>query len=84
MSNKLVKIKQREDSLSIDPKLGVIESIANHPRLLSAEELAEALAMSPKTLYAQAKNGSMPAIRIGQCVRFDPRHVADWLKQRVA
>ncbi|SDE83634.1 helix-turn-helix domain-containing protein [Terriglobus roseus] len=71
-------------SLKIDPQLGVIASIAIHPHMLSAEELASALSMSPKTIYSQAKNGTLPAIRIGQCVRFDPKHVAEWLSKRVA
>jgi excisionase family DNA binding protein len=63
----------RTARLTIDPAFGVIESIARHPRMLSAEDLADALAMSPKTIYAQARSGKLPAVRIGQSVRFAPQ-----------
>jgi hypothetical protein len=28
-----------------------------------------------------AKTGRIPSFRVGTCVRFDPRKVADWLKK---
>jgi excisionase family DNA binding protein len=51
-------------------------------RALTAEELASLLAVSKVTIFKQAKAGRIPCFRIGTCVRFDPRAVANWLRQR--
>jgi excisionase family DNA binding protein len=49
---------------------------------LTATELAEWLAVSRITVFKLAKAGRIPSFRIGTCVRFDPREVAKWLRQR--
>ena len=60
-------------------------SIADHlescPRALGASELAELLAVSKVTIFKLAKAGRIPSFRVGTCVRFDPRKVADWLRK---
>jgi excisionase family DNA binding protein len=48
---------------------------------LTAVELAELLAVSRITIFKQAKAGRIPSFRIGTCVRFDPRAVANWLRK---
>lgn len=48
----------------------------------SASELAELLGCSGKHIYALAKAGRMPHMRIGGMIRFDPRVTADWLRER--
>jgi excisionase family DNA binding protein len=48
----------------------------------SASELAELLGCSGKHIYALAKTGRMPHLRIGGMIRFDPRVTADWLRER--
>jgi len=50
-------------------------------RALTAEELAEMLTVSRITIFKQAKAGRIPSFRIGTCVRFDPRAVAQWLRR---
>ena len=47
---------------------------------LTANELAEILGVSPKTLFKRAKAHTVPCFRVGTCVRFDPVHVARWLR----
>jgi excisionase family DNA binding protein len=79
-----VKKKPKSNDLVIDTALGIIGSISQHPHLLDAAELAEALNMSPKTIYAIAKSGTLPAVRIGQSIRFDPPAVAKWLRSNAA
>jgi hypothetical protein len=32
------------------------------------------------TIFKQAKAGRIPSFRIGTCVRFDPKIVANWLR----
>lgn len=49
----------------------------------SASELAELLGCSGKHIYALAKSGRMPHLRIGGMIRFDPRATAEWLRERV-
>ena len=39
------------------------------------------LAVSRITIFKQAKAGRIPSFRIGTCVRFDPRAVAQWLRR---
>jgi excisionase family DNA binding protein len=47
---------------------------------LTANELANILAVSHVTIFKQAKAGRIPSFRIGTCVRFDPIVVAKWLR----
>lgn len=49
---------------------------------LTAVELANLLAVSRITVFKQAKAGRIPCFRIGSCVRFDPRAVAQWLRRK--
>lgn len=49
-------------------------------RALTANELAEMLTVSKITVFKQAKAGRIPSFRVGTCVRFDPRSVAQWLR----
>jgi excisionase family DNA binding protein len=48
---------------------------------LTAAELATLLALSRITVFKLAKAGRIPCFRIGSCVRFDPRSVANWLRK---
>jgi excisionase family DNA binding protein len=48
---------------------------------LTADELARVQSVSRITIFKQAKAGRIPSFRIGTCVRFDPRAVANWLRQ---
>lgn len=50
------------------------------PKLLTAEELAAVLKLNPQTLYRLARQGVIPAIRIGKkSLRFDPIKVRESL-----
>ncbi len=46
----------------------------------TVEALAELLEVSAKFLYAQIKQGSLPAYRIGPMLRLDPKTTAAWLR----
>jgi excisionase family DNA binding protein len=50
-------------------------------RALTADELAGMLTVSRITIFKQAKAGRIPSFRIGTCVRFDPKMVAQWLRE---
>jgi excisionase family DNA binding protein len=52
--------------------------------MLTVKELAPLLAMSPKTLYARVERGTLPAVRSGSLIRFDPYLTAEWLRSQSA
>jgi excisionase family DNA binding protein len=60
--------------------LSLADRIERMGHALTAEELAKVLAVSKITIFKQAKAGRIPSFRIGTCVRFDPRAVAQWLR----
>jgi len=49
--------------------------------LLTADELAKALKVSPTWIYERSRTGSLPTHRIGRYVRFDFWEVLDTLKK---
>ncbi len=54
-------------------------------RLLTAQEVAAELSVTPRWVYGQVAEHAMPAYRVGQrALRFDRQAVAAWLEaQRV-
>jgi len=62
--------------------LFLAEQIAMIGHALTANELADILAVSHATIFKQAKAGRIPSFRIGTCVRFDPKTTADWLRKQ--
>jgi excisionase family DNA binding protein len=59
----------------------VFEGLAKCDRLLTARELGDILAISPKTLYNYVTRGMIPYFKIETNVRFRARDVAEWLRQ---
>jgi len=59
----------------------VFERLNRCNRLLAAKELADILAISPKTLYSYVTRGMIPYFKIESNVRFRARDVSDWLRQ---
>lgn len=51
---------------------------------MTAEELAALLNVSEKTIYRWSKSGSLPSVRLGTLVRFEPASVTLWLRDRGA
>ena len=60
--------------------LSLADQIERRECALTAEELSQMLNVSKITVFKQAKAGRIPPFRIGTCVRFDPRAVAQWLR----
>lgn len=48
-------------------------------RLWTAEEVAEYLGMHPQTVYAKARKGEIPSLKIGQARRFRPEEIDEWV-----
>jgi putative molybdopterin biosynthesis protein len=50
------------------------------PWLYTSKQAAAALCISERTLYALAKSGELPAVRVGRAVRYDPADLRAWLE----
>jgi excisionase family DNA binding protein len=59
----------------------ITDRIEQTGHAITANELSKILAVSHVTIFKQAKAGRIPSFRIGTCVRFDPRAVANWLRK---
>ena len=68
------------DCLAVSPN--IVALIEGREQAWSAGELAKLIGCTGKHIYAMAKSGRMPHLRIGGMVRFDPATTAEWLRQR--
>jgi excisionase family DNA binding protein len=50
-------------------------------RLLTADELAELLGMKTEWVWAQARAGRIPHVRLGRYRRFRESAVEEWLRE---
>lgn len=75
-----VRLRQTLPTVSERRPLTLADRIERMGRALTAQELARILNVSKITIFKQAKAGRIPNFRIGTCVRFDPRAVANWLR----
>jgi excisionase family DNA binding protein len=60
----------------------LVEELRARKGLLTVNELAELLSAHPMTLYKWVKRGTIPFLRVGSGVRFDPRAISLWLQRR--
>lgn len=50
--------------------------------LIAPEELAAGLRVARVTIYAWIRRGTIPHLKIENCVRFDPQEIGEWLKSK--
>jgi excisionase family DNA binding protein len=62
--------------------MSLADQIEKIGRALTAEELSKLLSVSRVTIFKQAATGRIPSFRVGTCVRFDPKAVANWLRSQ--
>ena len=72
-----------KDAGSLDP-VDVFDRLARSPNLLTARELADLLAVSPKTIYSYVARNLIPHYKIAASVRFRARDIAEWLRSHAA
>jgi excisionase family DNA binding protein len=60
--------------------MSIADQIEKIGRALTAQELSRLLSVSRVTIFKQAAAGRIPSFRVGTCVRFDPKAVANWLR----
>jgi excisionase family DNA binding protein len=78
----LVLLGRTIPSSEVSTPITLVEQIARMDHALTADDLAKLLAVSRITIFKQAKAGRIPSFRIGTCVRFDPKIVAEWLRRQ--
>src|SRR5579884_845969 len=67
-----------------DWTLDIPSRIERRGRALTVKELAELIHLSTKQIYALVQGGKVPFYRIDGAIRFDPHHIAEWLRARAA
>ena len=48
--------------------------------MLTADQVAEILAVSKARVYELARQGILPQVRLGREIRFNPERLAEWIK----
>jgi len=61
--------------------MSIADQIEKIGHALTAEDLSQLLSVSKVTIFKQAAAGRIPCFKVGTCVRFDPRAVAQWLRK---
>lgn len=51
------------------------------PMLLTTRQAAWRLNISERTLYSYTQSGSIPVVRIGRAVRYDPADLRAWIER---
>ena len=75
------KLNVRRLDIGADFPRSLPEQLENMVHALTAKTLAQLLQVSQVTIYKLAKAHKLPSFRVGTAVRFDPRAVAQWLRQ---
>jgi excisionase family DNA binding protein len=75
-----VAVIESQDARSVPHS--IMSRIGARKTALTATELAAFLSVSPEQIYKLTKKGTLPSIRIGTSIRYDPRKTAEWLKSR--
>ena len=51
-------------------------------RLSTAKEISQLLSVPPTWVYAEARKGAIPHVRLGRYVRFDRAEIERWIAER--
>jgi excisionase family DNA binding protein len=60
----------------------LVQKLRARMGLLTIAEVSELLSFHPVTLRDWAREGRLPAVRIGSAWRFDPVELAGWVEAR--
>ena len=54
--------------------------MAKHKHLLTLQEVAELLRVNEATVYRMARDGGLPAVKVGRQWRFEKKRLSHWLR----
>lgn len=60
------------------------EPVALPSKMLTADDVADLLSVTPQWVYAQARAEAIPHHRLNRKVRFDPAVLAKWVRDQRA
>ena len=72
------------DAEPVRKTAGLADSLDGKNRALTVVDIAELLNISERQVYKLAAEHRIPCFKVGGCIRFDPRAVAVWLRQKMA
>ncbi len=56
--------------------------MSKNKEILTAKEVAEYLSIHPLTVHKYAREGKIPAFKIGTDWRFHKKHIERWIKEK--
>jgi len=62
--------------------MGIIDQLDSMDHALTVKELAVILHLGKTVIYEMVRRRTIPCIRFGYIVRFDPHEIAEWLRNR--
>jgi excisionase family DNA binding protein len=62
--------------------MSILKKLRECSEPLNVKEVAELLCVSEATIQRWVRGREVPALRIGDTIRFDPGLLADWIEQR--
>jgi excisionase family DNA binding protein len=60
---------------------GILEKLNRSGRALKVRQVADMLGVAGSTIYKWTREGTIPSVRIGRCVRFDGPALARHLRR---
>jgi excisionase family DNA binding protein len=69
----------RPTTATADPRPELSPARRDESRLLTADEVADRLGVGVKWVWAQARAGSIPHVRLGRYRRFRPETIDRWI-----
>lgn len=63
------------------PTIGVPQTAGVPPLLLTAQQAADALAISPRTLWSLTASGEVPCVRLGRAVRYAVQDLSEYVQR---
>ena len=64
--------------------MSILENLRGRTAPLNVKDLAELLDVTEGTIQRWVRRRKLPAIRIGDVIRFDPGMLADWIELQAA
>ena len=62
----------------------ILTRLEQRKSLMSVKDVAEITGMSNKSIYRRVEAGTMPFVKFGYTVKFDPHQVARWMRDHYA
>jgi excisionase family DNA binding protein len=59
-----------------------LQELINRGEIIRPDELARGLKVAQGTVYAWVDRGLIPYLRLGKCIRFEPKDIKEWLMGR--